>query len=208
MTVLAPPPPQDELEALIREARERQLRRRLLGAASVAIAAAVGLSVYGLLLGNGAPKTPSASAGTPPPLCRASQLSVAMFFEGATQTMLGGARITNTGATTCSFPRGRPVVAVSWHGRTWPVRERPMPSSTAPPWHRVRVLAPGATASVFLQWWDQWFCAQRLQDWSFDPRFELRFTGLTVFGTATRMPVPDCGKPGGRLDVSRPLVQR
>jgi len=208
MTVVAPPPPQDEREALIREARERQLRRRLLGAASVAIAAAVGLSVYGLLLGDGAPRTPVAQAGTPPPLCRASQLSVTMFFQGATQTMLGGARITNTSGATCTFPRARPAVRVSWRGRTWPVRERPMPSSTAPPWHRARVLAPGATAGVFMQWFDRWFCAQRLQDWSFDPRFGLRFAGLAVSGIATRMPVPNCGRPGGFLDVSPPLVER
>jgi hypothetical protein len=48
--MIAPPKPpsQDELEALIKEARARQLRRRLLGAAGIAIAAAVGLSVYAL----------------------------------------------------------------------------------------------------------------------------------------------------------------
>jgi hypothetical protein len=40
MATLAPPKPShDELEALIKEARQRQLRRRLLGAAGVAIAA-------------------------------------------------------------------------------------------------------------------------------------------------------------------------
>jgi hypothetical protein len=51
--MIAPPkpPPHDELEALIKEARERQLRRRLLGAAGVAIAAAVGLSLYAFFLG-------------------------------------------------------------------------------------------------------------------------------------------------------------
>ena len=209
--MISPPRrPPDELELLIREARARQLRRRLLGAATVAIAAAVGLSVYGLLLGNGPPQTSTARAGTPPPLCRASQLSVAMFFEGATQTMLGSAKITNTSAATCSLPEARPTVRVSWRGRPLPVRERsmPLPSSFPFEFRRVRVLAPAGKTYVLMQWWDTWFCAQRLQNWSFDPRFALRFTGLTFFGTATRMPVPNCGKPGGWLDVSPPLVQR
>src|SRR5258708_4764922 len=51
--MIAPPrpPSQDELELLIKEARARQLRRRLLGAASVAMVAAFGLGVYALAAG-------------------------------------------------------------------------------------------------------------------------------------------------------------
>jgi hypothetical protein len=51
--MIAPPrpPSHDELEALIKEARERQLRRRLLGAAGVAVAAAIGLGAYALAAG-------------------------------------------------------------------------------------------------------------------------------------------------------------
>jgi hypothetical protein len=91
--MIAPPrpPSHDELEALIKEARARQLRRRLLGAAGVAIAAALGLSMQ-----------PPAQGGraTGPP-CRASQLAVSVFFQSATQSMIGGARVTNTGGATC-----------------------------------------------------------------------------------------------------------
>jgi hypothetical protein len=49
--MIAPPrpPSHDELEALIKEARARQLRRRLLGAASIATAAAAGLGIYATL---------------------------------------------------------------------------------------------------------------------------------------------------------------
>lgn len=49
--MIAPPKPpsHDELEALIKEARERQLRRRLFGAAVVAIAAGVGLAMWAAL---------------------------------------------------------------------------------------------------------------------------------------------------------------
>jgi hypothetical protein len=46
------PPSHDELEALIKEARARQLRRRLLGAAGVAIAAALALSAYAVASGR------------------------------------------------------------------------------------------------------------------------------------------------------------
>jgi hypothetical protein len=47
MSVLAPPPQDDlELDLLIREARARQRRRRLIGAAVVALVAATGLSLW------------------------------------------------------------------------------------------------------------------------------------------------------------------
>jgi len=51
--MIAPPKPpsHDELEALIKEARARQQRRRLIGAAGVAIAAAVGLAAHALVVG-------------------------------------------------------------------------------------------------------------------------------------------------------------
>jgi uncharacterized protein DUF4232 len=60
--MIAPPKPSshDDLEALIKEARARQLRRRLLGAAGITVAAAVGLSVYALFTG---PADTSATAG-------------------------------------------------------------------------------------------------------------------------------------------------
>src|SRR2546423_6429846 len=99
--MIAPPKPapHDELEALIKEARERQLRRRLLGAAGVAIAAALGLSVYAFI-GGASPsdlsQPPAEGGRASAPLCRSSQLSGSAFFQGATQTMLGGVSITNT----------------------------------------------------------------------------------------------------------------
>ena len=53
--MIAPPKPPapGELEALIKEARARQLRRRFRAAAGVAIVAATGLSVYGVAAGTG-----------------------------------------------------------------------------------------------------------------------------------------------------------
>jgi photosystem II stability/assembly factor-like uncharacterized protein len=54
MSVVAPPEPPrpDELEALIREARARQWRRRALFAAAIAVVAGVGLSVWAAIPGG------------------------------------------------------------------------------------------------------------------------------------------------------------
>jgi len=63
--MLAPPrpPSHDELEALIKEARARQLRRRLLGAAGVAVAAVLALSIYALAAGPA--QRSGATSGSP-----------------------------------------------------------------------------------------------------------------------------------------------
>jgi photosystem II stability/assembly factor-like uncharacterized protein len=55
MSVVAPPEPPrpDELEALIREARARQRRRRLIAAATIAVAGAVSLSAWAAIPGLG-----------------------------------------------------------------------------------------------------------------------------------------------------------
>lgn len=63
--MIAPPKPpsHDRLEALIKEARARQLRRRLVGTAAVAVAAALGLGIYALL--GGGQRTDVAAGGRP-----------------------------------------------------------------------------------------------------------------------------------------------
>lgn len=64
MSVLAPPPEQDDLELLIREARARQRRRRLLGAAAViAILAGTGLAIHAIA--DGTSSGASALTGSP-----------------------------------------------------------------------------------------------------------------------------------------------
>lgn len=63
MTVAPPKPPRvDELEALIKEARARQLRRRLAATAAVAIAAATALVGYSIVRGSGSSPATSESA--------------------------------------------------------------------------------------------------------------------------------------------------
>jgi hypothetical protein len=207
--MIAPPrrPSPDELEALIKEARERQLRRRLLGAAGVAIAAALGLSVYAVTIGGGQSAQSAPKRGpVDVPLCRSGQLSGSAGFQGATQTMLGGVTIRNTSQAACSLPHRRPLVTISWRGKTVPTAERKL--ETGPPWPVAHVLAPAATAGVFFQWWS---CGGPGPKEAVRPTFLLRFgRGLIVVARSADVTPPFCDGLGARrtIDVSRPLTER
>jgi hypothetical protein len=148
--VLAAPRPtsHDEIEALLGEVRVRQLRRRLLGAAAIAILAAIGLSVYALTLSDGdqVPSGGSASAGAP--LCRSGQLSAAGQFNGATGSVYGAVMIFDTTGRGCSLPAVRPIVHIAASGRPLPVQQSAskLSPALAPP------LRHGAMAEVFVQW--------------------------------------------------------
>jgi hypothetical protein len=207
--MLAPPkPPHDELEALIKEARERQLRRRLLGAAGAAVAAALGLAVYALTIGGNQPATNTARRGLAGvPFCRSTQLSGSAGFQGATQTMLGAVTIRNSSNAACSLPQRRPFLTISWRGKVLPTEERPM--VTGPPWPRAHELAPGQRANVFWQWLS---CgALGTPQVAVRPMLTLRFGhGLVVRALAAESTPRFCSGLGGRrfLDVSRTLVYR
>jgi hypothetical protein len=192
--VIAPPrPPTDELEALIKEARERQLRRRLLAAAGVAIAAALGLSVYAFATGRSVNQVAPANAGRPTgALCRASQLSATAGWQGATQSMAGGTTLTNTSNVVCSLPAGPPILRIRWQGRTLALRERRF---APPPGKPVRILEPGAEATIFLQWWNYCGTAVTLK---VPPTVFLRLRdGLAVSALAAQQwGVPICNAPG------------
>lgn len=155
--MIAPPKPpsHDELEALIKEARARQLRRRLLGAAGVAIAAAIGLGAYAVTTGGnpGILAQPPASGGRATgPKCRAAQLSASVGFQGATQTDVGSAEIKNTGDRACSLPAGWPHVRLTSDGKTLVVHQQRPLRSGGPPRPPARVLAPGQQAVLEMQW--------------------------------------------------------
>jgi hypothetical protein len=124
MSVVARPP-QGELELLIREARARQRRRRLLGTAVVALVTATTISLYAVLR-EGAGHT--ARGGRPLPMaplprCRADQLRLSGGFRGA------GAgndwflfAFTNASATSCSL-RGWPTLELRFaDGRSLVIR--------------------------------------------------------------------------------------
>src|SRR5438445_6621640 len=116
--MIAPPklPSHDELELLIKEARERQMRRRLLGAAGIAVAAALGLSIHAWVTGgkvDSVAQPPARGSGPSAPLCQSSQLSASAGFRGATQTMLGGVTLQNVSESVCSLHKLRPQTRVS-----------------------------------------------------------------------------------------------
>jgi hypothetical protein len=200
--MIAPPKPpaQDELELLIREARERQLRRRLLSAAGVAIAAAIGLSVYALAIGgnsDSAPKAPS-QGGAGAPLCRSDQLTASTELNGATGSLLGAVMISNTTTEACSLPTRRPRVLIAPPSKRSPLKESvsTLPASLAPR------LKAGAMAEVFIQW-SNW-CGRA------PTAITVRFTGglrVTAPLVDTQPPCRDASSPSG-LAVSRLLRYR
>jgi hypothetical protein len=209
--MIAPPKPpaQDELELLIKEARERQLRRRLLGAAGVAITAAVALAVYAVTIGHpaGSGPAPARAAQAAAPLCKSSQLSTSTFFQGATQTMLGGVTLRNTGGVACSLPDARPAARISWEGRWLPTREIPMATPAPSIMSPAHVLGPGKRATVYWQWWS---CGGPGPRAAVRPGFQLTFGhGLIVIARSADATPPFCGGLGGtrNLDVSRPLIE-
>jgi hypothetical protein len=207
--MIAPPKPpsHDELELLIKEARERQLRRRLFGTAGIAIAAALGLSVYAFVTGGSVNSVTPANAGrASAPLCRSSQLSAAAGFQGATQTMLGGVTLQNISAIPCSLPTRRPQMRISWRGKPLPTQERKM--TTGPTWPLARVLVPGAKTEVFFQWLS---CGGSGPKAAVRPTFALRFGNHLLVTARSKDVTPAfCGGLGGTrfLDVSRALVDR
>src|SRR5438874_5435668 len=132
--MIAPPrpPSHDESEALIKEARARHLRRRLLGAAGIAVAAALGLGVYALMIGGNQSARSAQRRGSASVLfCRSGQLSGSAGFQGSTQAMLGSVTLQNTSDVACSLPQRRPLVTIGWRGKVIPTAERKM--STGPP---------------------------------------------------------------------------
>ena len=207
--MIAPPrpPSHDELEALIKEARARQLRRRLFGAAGTAIAAALGLSVYAVLIGgNASGVTQARTRGASAPFCRSAQLSASSFFQGAGQTMLGGVTILNTSGAACALPNGRPAAEISWRGQRLPTHEEAFAAPSI--FHPAEVLAPGLKATVLWQWFS---CGgQGAAQAAVRPTFRLRFgPGLVVTARSVDVTPAFCGGLGGtrNLAVSRALTE-
>jgi hypothetical protein len=186
--MLAPPrpPSRDEFEALIKEARERQLRRRLLGVAAVAIAAAIGLSAYALTLGrSGGPSGTRSGRNATVSVCRRDQLVATTFLQAATMSGAGPITITNVSGFACLLPRGIPSVWITWRGRRLRVREHVMTRWQGEPVHLV---GPGAKAAVPLVW----------TNWCGRPQGMARFVFFARFpsGLEVRAPQRSTGHPG------------
>jgi hypothetical protein len=210
--MIAPPrrPADDELEALIKEARERQLRKRLLGAAAVAIASALGLALYALTIG-GAPDTSTGSSqGARTPLCQSPQLSTSFLPGGSAGTALGPLFIQNTSGQACAIPDVRPVVQFTFRGRVVPIAERSWSAADQLGKPARPVLAPRTKIYVELGW--RGSCPHPTAALTQGAvSVTLRLGGLTLFAresTPEGVPsVPGCSEViRPVVEVSRPLI--
>jgi hypothetical protein len=120
MVIDSPPrtPPQDDPEALIPEARERQRRRWMIGGASVAIAVALGLLISAIAGGStllGSIRGPLGLGGAPS--CEPAGLvaHVSMNAAGFFGSDAGGLIVKNRGSSSCSIPTW-PRASLQWKG--------------------------------------------------------------------------------------------
>jgi hypothetical protein len=205
--MIAPPrpPSHDPLEALIKEARERQFRRRLLGAASIAVVAAVGLAVYASTVGGGAPGgNTSGSARGAAPLCRSSQLSVNAGWDGAAGHLFNFFTITNQGAGACSVPTGAPTVLLTRGASQLKVEQLASGSlGDTFPGKPVSSLAPGQRAVVNLAWWN--WCGPQVAFAQTRTNVTLRFAGGLRVTAPNLLGQPPCqdGKYPSSITASR-----
>jgi uncharacterized protein DUF4232 len=204
------PPSPDELEALIREARDRQRRRQLLGAAAVAVAAAIGISLYSVMGGKTSTPVGRSAPADRLPLCRSSQLSTSAGLSGAAGTALIPTFITNTSSTACALPTGRPVVRITFRGKALPTRETSWGPDVQFGPRAGRVLEAGRKVYVEVGWRD--FCPRPAQaPTTGRVMLTLLFRGGLQVAAPETTPeavpgVPGCGEvhqPG--LAVSPPL---
>jgi hypothetical protein len=211
--MIAPPrpPAHDELEALMKEARQRQLRRRLLGAAGVTVAAAIALGIYALTLGNSNRSTEAAPIGPGGvPLCRSSQISVSLpmltgvIEEGRTGLFV----MTNKSGSPCSPPLRPPRASVTRHGARLSVRQvggRGIVLASWEPLRETHLLKPGGQAAIS-SYWQNW-CGSH----SYRPMFTEHFRFDNQLAVSFPVgPHPFCSDRGGpsTIRVSRPLLVR
>ena len=96
------------------------------------------------------PAFPGAVADATMPWCRADQLSLSQFFQGATSSWAGAVTVTNTSATTCAL-QGQPAVSMAAADGRVLVTSHPEPfyvDAWVP-------LAPGKDSSASVTWFPQ-----------------------------------------------------
>jgi uncharacterized protein DUF4232 len=158
-----PPPSQEDLETLIREARARQRRRRLTAAFAVGLAAAAAMGVYGGLAGSSSTSTRSRQRGPAAlsslPHCRSDQLRLTAprMWGAAAGSLIEGFTLTNASRRTCAVSGWPDVRRLGRSGRPIPVTlERWVYEQHGPAPFRVVRLRPGRAASfpVFGEDWN------------------------------------------------------
>jgi hypothetical protein len=142
----AKPPSDEELEALIKEARARQLRRRLLGAVGVVLAAATAFVSYALVAGQG-PEEPRRQR-TPGP--SGATVSATACARGKPRLLLSrtsgppGTVVSVTGCG-CTHPYAQ-ADQLSWFN-TRSERESARRPGLAPPYRRVPLVRTSRTTA-------------------------------------------------------------
>jgi hypothetical protein len=186
-----------------------------MAAAGVAVAAAIGISLYSVVEGQTATPTGRRALAGGLPLCRASQLSASAGLSGAAGTALVPTFITNISSAACGLPTGRPLVRITFRGKPIPTRERPWGSGVQFGRRAGQVLNAGRKVYVELGWSGS--CPRPAQAPT-NGRVMLTLLfhgGLRVTGPETTpegVPgVPGCGEvlqPPPWLGVSSPLRLR
>jgi hypothetical protein len=154
MSVVAPPP-QDELELLIREARARQRRRRLLLAAGVGVAAAATLAAYSAVPGGGRSAKGAGGSGrtlvASLPRCRSDRLRLVPFkglWGAAAGTVYAPQTLVNVSASTCAVGGWPAVRRLDRAGAVIPLRvSRWVYKQRGPAPFRMVPLRPGGAAT-------------------------------------------------------------
>jgi len=157
MAIDSPPRPlsQDELDALIREARERQLRRRLLGAVAIAITAAASLGLYAVFSGGSSRPTARSSNSELATTCSLGALPLSLQTQGTATQAVFFLTIRNPQRLTCSITA--PVVLeITENGHRAPVSDNPIRAT-------LHTTLRGARSSFWPPsgvWWANW-CGSR-----------------------------------------------
>lgn len=199
--MIAPPKPpsNDELEDLIPEARQRQLRRRLRIVAVIALTTAAGLVAYALI---GRQASSRANAGHSPSAstaadCGQAHLSASFNFGAASGLTLGGVSLHNTGPSTCRLPV-RPTIHLAWSGKTLNLHNTPLSPQDQEQDESlgqlpVSVLRPGEWAFAPV-WWSNW-CGPRPRHGLFRPRITVGLLGGSVLARLIPrgLTLPRCG---------------
>lgn len=138
-------PSDDWLEALIREARARQLRRRMIGAAAMALAAAAALGLHSVFASGAHAATASDHGGVPGiPACRDASLTAKEIpISNPTGLIRIGLQFTNTTSSSCSVD-GYPSIQFSDARGTMPFLFRHLGTP-----HALAVRSGKAVYSIF-----------------------------------------------------------
>jgi hypothetical protein len=193
MAIDAPPrpPAQDDPDALIPEARERQLRRRRLAAATIAVATAIGLGIYALVSGGSHPAPGSSTAGRLA-TCPLRGLALSVRTQGTAMQSVTFLNVRNPEHLTCSI--SAPVIfEVTQNGQRARVAGNPLHA-------RLHATLRGAKSVYSVVpndvWWGNW-CGSRK-----GLRMTARIGSRTVASRFNYLPY--CNAPSRQSKLSPP----